>query len=136
MEHARWEEVAGMLTSIGRALDRFWNGPWIAPAGEGREPRYEFRDPRPEDQRLAEEAYWRNEHDEDDGAPPRGRVHSLRCLLTGVAPLAGFIRRRIYARPGCYGVSDRARERSYRMPPTARGRSQQPDGKGDILDGR
>ncbi len=55
-----------MLAAIGRALDRFWNGPWIASEEEGEEPRYEFRDPRPEDQRLAEEAYWMDEDEEDD----------------------------------------------------------------------
>ncbi len=55
-----------MLTAIRRALDRFWNGPWVGSEGDSAKPRYELTDPRPEDQILAEQDYWRREHDEDD----------------------------------------------------------------------
>ncbi len=55
-----------MLTAIGRALDRFWNGPWVGSEDDSAKPRYELTDPRPEDQILAERDYWMREHDEDD----------------------------------------------------------------------
>ncbi len=55
-----------MLAAIGRAFHRFWHGPWVTPDDDSESPRYEFRDPRPEDQILAERDYWRREYDEDD----------------------------------------------------------------------
>ncbi len=64
--HGYREEVNRMLTVIRRALDRFWNGPLTGSEDGSAKPRYELTDPRPEDQILAEQDYWRREYDEDD----------------------------------------------------------------------
>jgi len=67
--YEREKEVIGMLTAIGRVLHRFWNGPWVnlgsGPVSGGQE--YDPAHDRELARRLAEEAYWMREHDEDDG---------------------------------------------------------------------
>ncbi len=66
--YEREEEVIGMLTAIGRAFDRFWNGPWVKQESGTTSGDREY-DPAHDQElarRLAEEAYWMREHDEDD----------------------------------------------------------------------